>query len=212
MCSRCWATATASPQCSTSAPNTCSGTTATTRSSARPRPSSSTTLPTLAEDRPAEGSVDRHPANLGNVDDREPSAAGPIRSHHPDPRSTAQPRKPANHEAATREAPRTPPRGLAGGVIAAGLPRRGQPGGLDMVRAAVNALAENDRAPLLACADHLWTTPLITAAAEYSKTFDWRRRRTPFLTYLFRPHIVYRSRDAARPGEPIGSGPRRRGW
>jgi nitrate reductase gamma subunit len=30
--------------------------------------------------------------------------------------------------------------------------------------------------------------------------------------YLFRPYIVYRSRDAARPGEPIGSRPRRRGW
>ena len=28
-------------------------------------------------------------------------------------------------------------------------PDEGQPGGLDMVRAAVNALAENDRAPLL---------------------------------------------------------------
>jgi nitrate reductase delta subunit len=91
-------------------------------------------------------------------------------------------------------------------------PDEGQPGGLDMVRAAVNAPAENDRAPLLACADHLWTTPLITAAAEYSETFDWRPRRTPFLTYLFRPYIVYRSRDAARPGEPIGSRPRRRGW
>lgn len=91
-------------------------------------------------------------------------------------------------------------------------PDQGQPGGLDMMRAAVNALAENDRAPLLACADHLWTTPLITAAAEYSETFDWRRRRTPFLTYLFRPYIAYRSSNAARPGEPIGSTPRRRGW
>jgi nitrate reductase gamma subunit len=30
--------------------------------------------------------------------------------------------------------------------------------------------------------------------------------------YLFRPYIVYRSRPAARPGEPIGSRPRRRGW
>jgi nitrate reductase gamma subunit len=32
------------------------------------------------------------------------------------------------------------------------------------------------------------------------------------VTYLFRPYIVYRSRDAARPGEPVGSRPRRRGW
>ncbi|MEP6980471.1 MAG: respiratory nitrate reductase subunit gamma, partial [Nakamurella sp.] len=30
--------------------------------------------------------------------------------------------------------------------------------------------------------------------------------------YLFRPYIVYRSRVPARPGEPIGSRPRRRGW
>ena len=32
------------------------------------------------------------------------------------------------------------------------------------------------------------------------------------LGYLFRPYIVYRSRGAARPGAPIGSEPRRRGW
>jgi nitrate reductase gamma subunit len=30
--------------------------------------------------------------------------------------------------------------------------------------------------------------------------------------YLFRPYVVYRSRDTARPGEPVGSRPRRRGW
>ncbi|PBC52460.1 respiratory nitrate reductase subunit gamma [Rhodococcus sp. ACS1] len=30
--------------------------------------------------------------------------------------------------------------------------------------------------------------------------------------YLFRPYIVYRSRDVARNGELIGSQPRRRGW
>jgi len=91
-------------------------------------------------------------------------------------------------------------------------PDQGQPGGLDMMRATVNALAENDRAPLPARADHLWTTPLITAAAEYSETSNWRRRRTQFLTDLFRPYILYRSRDAARPGDPIESRPRRRGW
>ena len=32
------------------------------------------------------------------------------------------------------------------------------------------------------------------------------------VAYLFRPYIVYRSRGAARPGAPIGSEPRRRGW
>ena len=30
--------------------------------------------------------------------------------------------------------------------------------------------------------------------------------------YLFRPYIVYRSRDVARPGELVGSRPHRRGW
>jgi nitrate reductase gamma subunit len=30
--------------------------------------------------------------------------------------------------------------------------------------------------------------------------------------YLFRPYIVYRSRGTGRPGAPIGSEPRRRGW
>lgn len=32
------------------------------------------------------------------------------------------------------------------------------------------------------------------------------------VAYLVRPYIVYRSRDDARPGEPVGSRPRRRGW
>ncbi|NLU83658.1 respiratory nitrate reductase subunit gamma [Rhodococcus sp. HNM0569] len=32
------------------------------------------------------------------------------------------------------------------------------------------------------------------------------------VAYLFRPYIVYRSREDARPGELIGSEPRRRGW
>ena len=30
--------------------------------------------------------------------------------------------------------------------------------------------------------------------------------------YLFRPYILYRSRAVAKPGEPVGSRPRRRGW
>lgn len=32
------------------------------------------------------------------------------------------------------------------------------------------------------------------------------------LVYLFRPYIVYRSRDEARAGQLVGSQPRRRGW
>jgi len=62
-------------------------------------------------------------------------------------------------------------------------PDDGQPDRLDTVQAAVDTLADSDRTPLQACADHLRATPLITAAAEYSETFDWRRRRTLFLTY-----------------------------
>lgn len=54
---------------------------------------------------------------------------------------------------------------------------------LDVVEAAAAGLAEHDRAPLLSCAGHLRSTPLITTAANYSETFDWRRRRTLFLTY-----------------------------
>ncbi len=30
--------------------------------------------------------------------------------------------------------------------------------------------------------------------------------------YLFRPYIVYRSREEARPGRLVGSQPQRRGW
>jgi nitrate reductase gamma subunit len=32
------------------------------------------------------------------------------------------------------------------------------------------------------------------------------------IAYLFRPYIVYRSREAAAKNELVGSHPRRRGW
>jgi nitrate reductase gamma subunit len=32
------------------------------------------------------------------------------------------------------------------------------------------------------------------------------------VAYLFRPYIVYRSRTAGQPGDPVGSRPKRRGW
>jgi nitrate reductase gamma subunit len=32
------------------------------------------------------------------------------------------------------------------------------------------------------------------------------------IAYLFRPYIVYRSREVADKLEPVGSAPRRRGW
>ena len=156
--------------------------------------------------------MDRHPPTLGNVDDREPSAAGPIRPITPIPGAPLnresrrimrlRQEKPPAHRRVTWQAASLLP----------AYPDQGQPAGLAMMRATVNALAENDGAPLPARADHLWTTPLITAAAEYSETFNWRRWRTPFLTDLFRPYIIYRSRDAARPGDQLESRPRRRGW
>ena len=62
-------------------------------------------------------------------------------------------------------------------------PDDGQHDRLDMVEAGVADLPEADRAPLHACAAYLRGVSLITAAAEYSETFDWRRRRTLFLTY-----------------------------
>ena len=32
------------------------------------------------------------------------------------------------------------------------------------------------------------------------------------IAYLFRPYIVYRSREVAGKGQLVGSAPRRRGW
>jgi len=32
------------------------------------------------------------------------------------------------------------------------------------------------------------------------------------IAYLFRPYIVYRSRDTAEKGEMVAAAPRRRGW
>ena len=32
------------------------------------------------------------------------------------------------------------------------------------------------------------------------------------IAYLFRPYIVYRSRDGVRPGDLVGAQPHRRGW
>ena len=62
-------------------------------------------------------------------------------------------------------------------------PDRDQRQRLDLVEAAADSLDEPYRRPLLSCVEHLRGLPPIAAAAEYAETFDWRRRRTLFLTY-----------------------------
>ena len=98
--------------------------------------------------------MDRHPTTLGNVDDREPSAATSIRPITPIPGAPLS-RESRRIMRLRREKPPAHRRVIWQAVaLLLAYPDEGQPGGLDMMRAAVNALAENDRAPLLACADH----------------------------------------------------------
>jgi nitrate reductase delta subunit len=54
---------------------------------------------------------------------------------------------------------------------------------LDVVEHAVAALGPPFREPLLAAVTHLRGLTLIEASAEYAEVFDWKRRRTLFLTY-----------------------------
>jgi len=54
---------------------------------------------------------------------------------------------------------------------------------LDLVQAAVRVLDDRYRTLLAGCVLHLRSLDPIAAAIEYAETFDWRRRRTPFLTY-----------------------------
>lgn len=54
---------------------------------------------------------------------------------------------------------------------------------LDIVEHAVTGLDPRFREPLLAAVTHLRGTPLIEASVQYTEIFDWKRRRTPFLTY-----------------------------
>ncbi len=58
-----------------------------------------------------------------------------------------------------------------------------QPNRLDLIEDAAASLPDPFGAPLLSCAAHLRTLPWVTAAADYAETFDWRRKRTMFLTY-----------------------------
>ena len=58
-----------------------------------------------------------------------------------------------------------------------------QPQRLDLVEAAVSGLGPELRIPLQAAADHLRALSLIEASVQYAEVFDWKRRRTLFLTY-----------------------------
>ncbi|MGS0684240.1 nitrate reductase molybdenum cofactor assembly chaperone [Nakamurella sp. GG22] len=62
-------------------------------------------------------------------------------------------------------------------------PDSGQAERLDVVQPAVAPLDPSLRDPLLAAVAHLRETPPIQAAIEYADVFDWKRRRTLFLTY-----------------------------
>ena len=62
-------------------------------------------------------------------------------------------------------------------------PDADQPARLAVVEAAVAPLDPALRDPLLAAVAHLRATPAIEAAVQYADTFDWKRKRTLFLTY-----------------------------
>lgn len=54
---------------------------------------------------------------------------------------------------------------------------------LDLVEGAVPGVNPELRSPLLAAVQHLRSLPLIEASVQYAEIFDWKRRRTLFLTY-----------------------------
>ncbi len=54
---------------------------------------------------------------------------------------------------------------------------------LDLVEGAVCGVHPELRSPLLAAVQHLRSLPLIEASVQYAEVFDWKRRRTLFLTY-----------------------------
>lgn len=54
---------------------------------------------------------------------------------------------------------------------------------LDLIETAIADLDSAVRLPLAAAVDHLRSLPLIDAAVQYAEVFDWKRRRTLFLTY-----------------------------
>jgi len=62
-------------------------------------------------------------------------------------------------------------------------PDAGQERRLNLVEGAVAVLHPELREPLLAAVEHLRSIPLIEASVQYAEVFDWKRRRTLFLTY-----------------------------
>lgn len=54
---------------------------------------------------------------------------------------------------------------------------------LDLVQNALTALDPRSRDPLQVAVDHVRGLSLIEASAQYAEVFDWKRRRTLFLTY-----------------------------
>jgi nitrate reductase delta subunit len=58
-----------------------------------------------------------------------------------------------------------------------------QPRRLNLVAAAVPGLGPEVRIPLLAAVHHLRSLSVIEASMQYAEVFDWKRRRTLFLTY-----------------------------
>ncbi len=54
---------------------------------------------------------------------------------------------------------------------------------LDLIEGAIVGLESRFQQPLSTAVQHLRTTPLIEASVQYADVFDWKRRRTLFLTY-----------------------------
>lgn len=54
---------------------------------------------------------------------------------------------------------------------------------LDLIAIAIADLDEAFRLPLAAAVDHLRSLSLVEASVQYAEIFDWKRRRTLFLTY-----------------------------
>lgn len=54
---------------------------------------------------------------------------------------------------------------------------------LNLIETAIADLDPPLRLPLAAAVDHLRALPLIDASVQYAEVFDWKRRRTLFLTY-----------------------------
>ena len=62
-------------------------------------------------------------------------------------------------------------------------PDAGQERRLDLIETAIADLDAAMRRPLGAAVEHLRSIPLIEASVQYAEVFDWKRRRTLFLTY-----------------------------